>query len=90
MADICKRAIVEGLVQGVWFRGSAQIQAHKLGIKGWAKNLPDGRVEVMMCGDEAAISQLEVWLHKGPPMAQVTDVEVMEEAWHGVDEFTTM
>ncbi len=71
----CLRCIVKGRVQGVFFRASTQEQAERLGIQGWAKNLPDGSVEVLACGEEQDIAALRHWLHQGPPMAQVTGVE---------------
>ena len=72
---ICLRCLVAGRVQGVWYRGSTQRQALALGITGSARNLPDGRVEVLACGDEAALQQLQDWLWQGPPAAEVTDVQ---------------
>lgn len=72
---ICLRCLVAGRVQGVWYRGSTQRQALALGITGYARNLPDGRVEVLACGDEAALQQLQDWLWQGPPAAEVTDVQ---------------
>ena len=89
MAEVCKRALVEGKVQGVWFRGSTREQARKLGVNGWAKNLPDGRVEVLMCGSEEAVAQLQQWLHEGPPMASVSAVEVTDDQWQEFSSFTT-
>lgn len=89
MDKVCKRALVKGRVQGVWYRGSTQHQALELGITGWAKNLPDGRVEVLMCGDEEAVIQLETWLHQGPPMAEVESVDITEDIWQAFDSFTT-
>ncbi|MRI35340.1 acylphosphatase [Endozoicomonas sp. OPT23] len=89
MANQCRRALVTGRVQGVWFRGSAQQQAKKLGITGWAKNLPDGRVEVLMCGDVASLDSLQQWLKKGPPLARVDDLKVSEESHQAFSEFTT-
>ena len=89
MANVCKRAFVEGRVQGVWFRGSTQEKARELGIVGWAKNLPDGRVEVLMSGSEAAVAALEQWLHKGPPLARVDNVAIAEEQRQAFDSFTT-
>lgn len=70
----CRRFFVSGRVQGVFFRGGTQTEARRLGIKGWAKNLPDGRVEVLACGNEKALAALAEWLYHGPPHAQVTDV----------------
>ncbi|WBA80172.1 acylphosphatase [Endozoicomonas sp. GU-1] len=89
MADVCKRAFVEGRVQGVWFRGSTQERARRLGIGGWARNLPDGRVEVLMCGSEEAVARLEEWLHKGPPLARVVNIAITEESLQAFDSFTT-
>jgi len=70
----CLRCIVKGHVQGVFFRASTQEQAKHLNIQGWAKNLNDGSVEVLACGDETKIEQLKKWLHQGPPMAHVESV----------------
>ncbi|HEY6941055.1 acylphosphatase [Dokdonella sp.] len=66
---------VSGLVQGVFFRASTQARAHELGLAGWAKNLADGRVEVVASGDSAALDELERWLRRGPPGARVDAVE---------------
>lgn len=75
MADICIHAFVSGRVQGVWFRQSTKEQAQALGLTGWVRNLPDGRVEVMIYGEERAARQLESWLSQGPELASVADVE---------------
>lgn len=69
--------IVSGRVQGVWYRGSAQEQARKLGVTGHARNSPDGTVEVLACGDDAAVDAFIAWLHKGPMLARVETVQVM-------------
>ncbi|MGD8378498.1 MAG: acylphosphatase [Gammaproteobacteria bacterium] len=70
----CRLYLVSGRVQGVFFRASTARQASRLGIRGWAKNLPDGRVEVLACGERAALAQLEDWLWDGPATAEVDDV----------------
>ncbi len=70
----CRRYYVSGRVQGVFFRDSTRRQARILGLSGWARNLPDGRVEVLACGEEQALAAMERWLWEGPPQAQVTDV----------------
>ena len=70
----CRRCYVSGRVQGVFFRASTTEQAHLLGIHGYARNLPDGRVEVLACGTDAAVQQLCDWLTQGPPAARVSDV----------------
>lgn len=69
------RFLVEGKVQGVWFRASTREQALALGLRGLAKNLDDGRVAVLAVGDAAAIEALARWLEHGPPMARVDRVE---------------
>ncbi|MFE0501966.1 acylphosphatase [Lysobacter soli] len=71
------RFVVSGKVQGVFFRASARDRAQALGLRGFARNLPDGRVEVLAAGDDAAIDELAAWLREGPPMARVDDLERM-------------
>ncbi|MDH3526576.1 MAG: acylphosphatase [Gammaproteobacteria bacterium] len=71
----CRRCLVSGHVQGVFFRASARQQAMALGLTGYARNLPDGRVEVLACGDEAALQALQAWLRKGPAHAHVSGVQ---------------
>ena len=74
----CRRFIVRGHVQGVWFRASTREQAERLGLGGHALNLPDGRVEVFVCGAEDALDRLAAWLWRGPPLAVVEDVSSEE------------
>lgn len=69
------RFIVSGRVQGVFFRASTREQAQRLGLRGHARNLPDGRVEVLAIGDADALDILAAWLQDGPPMAQVAQLE---------------
>jgi len=71
----CRRFRVTGRVQGVWFRESTRREAVALGITGHAINLPDGTVEVLACGEPAALDLLAGWLKQGPPMAVVQRVE---------------
>ena len=71
----CCKFFVSGKVQGVFFRASTQRQARALGITGHAINLADGRVEVLACGDDAALTELESWLREGPDSAEVSQVE---------------
>ena len=67
-------ATISGRVQGVWFRASAVDQARELGLVGWVRNLPDGRVELVAEGPQADLEALEKWCHRGPPLAQVREV----------------
>ena len=75
----CKRYLVSGRVQGVFYRGSAQRQAKQLGLKGWVRNLSDGRVEMLAFGDEDSLNTIEKWLEIGPEYAKVTNIEVIDE-----------
>ena len=75
---VCKRCIVSGRVQGVFYRTSTAERARALGVTGYAKNLADGRVEVFACGAEAAVKELCEWLWEGPPAARVEGVEVSD------------
>ena len=72
------RCLVSGRVQGVFYRASTRNEAEKLGVTGYARNLPDGRVEVLACGEEHAVRALRDWLEIGPPAARVTKVECEE------------
>ena len=70
----CARFVVSGKVQGVFFRASARDQAQRLDLSGHAKNMADGSVEVIACGDVANIKALERWLQTGPAAARVVSV----------------
>lgn len=71
----CRRYLVSGRVQGVFFRASTRARALELGLRGHAKNLPDGRVEVVACGVAGMLDELEIWLRHGPPLAKVSGVD---------------
>jgi acylphosphatase len=71
----CRLYRITGRVQGVWFRESTRQQAEPLAITGYAKNLPDGSVEVLACGEPDALDRLGNWLHRGPAMARVDRVD---------------
>ena len=72
------RFLVSGKVQGVWFRASTRDEALRLGLRGHARNLDDGRVEVLVAGDAVAIDALAAWLGHGPPLARVDQLERRE------------
>ncbi|HEY8514170.1 MAG TPA: acylphosphatase [Candidatus Binatia bacterium] len=74
---------MRGRVQGVWYRGSTRDQARRLGLRGWARNLADGSVEVVAEGDPDAIEQLVAWCRTGPPGARVTGITVQREPVRG-------
>jgi len=71
---ICKRSFVSGRVQGVFYRATCVSKAEALGLTGFARNLSDGRVEVLACGDDAAVDAFVAWLWEGSPASKVTDI----------------
>lgn len=85
----CMRFLVSGRVQGVFFRGATQTRARHLGLCGFAKNLSDGRVEVVACGELAGLEQLQHWLWQGPPHARVDNVEAEEIPERSFADFET-
>lgn len=72
---------VSGKVQGVWFRASTKEQADTIGVTGWVRNLPDGRVEVMAAGERQQVAKLYAWLQHGPRLAKVTNLTYEECPW---------
>ncbi|MGH8293972.1 MAG: acylphosphatase [Steroidobacteraceae bacterium] len=80
---ICKKCLVSGRVQGVFYRGAAAQRARELGVRGYARNLPDGRVEVLACGEEEAAQTFVSWLWTGSSASKVTAVEVADAPEHG-------
>ncbi len=87
MSNIRVRLIVQGRVQGVWFRDSTRREALSLGVFGWVRNRPDGTVEVLAEGPEESVRKLVSWCRQGPPAAKVTMVKETGEKWEG--EFTS-
>ncbi|WP_407700615.1 acylphosphatase [Steroidobacter gossypii] len=75
---IARRCFISGRVQGVFFRASTRQKATELGCAGYARNLPDGRVEVLAVGEPQAVQSLVDWLWQGPPAADVKQVDVQE------------
>lgn len=68
------RFVVRGTVQGVFFRASAREQAVALKLTGYARNMVDGSVEVVVYGEPSAIDRMETWLHDGPDAAEVNEL----------------
>jgi acylphosphatase len=81
--NIRKHLIIEGLVQGVWFRESTRRKAVSLGVSGWVKNRTGGTVEALLEGPEDAVLKLVDWCRKGPSAASVTRIQETGEAWRG-------
>ena len=78
---------IEGRVQGVFFRASTRQKAQTLGIDGWVRNLPDGRVEAVFEGDEGDVGKAVSWCHRGPRSARVEDVDISWEEPQGESGF---
>ncbi|UZR30426.1 acylphosphatase [Methylococcus mesophilus] len=74
---------VAGRVQGVWYRASAARKASELGLTGWVRNLPDGRVELVAEGNAETVDALLSWCRRGPPLARVAGLDVREVAVTG-------
>ena len=73
------RVLVSGRVQGVFFRDSTREKAQALGLSGWVRNLPDGRVEAVFEGDGDRVGEMLSWCEDGPPDAQVQNVSTENE-----------
>jgi acylphosphatase len=82
-----RRLLVRGRVQGVWFRDSCRQQALRWHVHGWARNMEDGRVEVVLEGDAVGVAEVERWCHAGPSRAIVTDVLAFTEPPEGLTTF---
>jgi acylphosphatase len=75
---VCRRSFVSGRVQGVFYRATCVRQAASFGVTGYARNLNDGRVEVLACGEAAAVEQYVAWLWEGSPSSKVTGVDTSD------------
>ncbi|HBF42562.1 MAG TPA: acylphosphatase [Desulfobacteraceae bacterium] len=83
MNNIRMRIVIEGRVQGVWFRDSTRREADRLGVFGWVKNRPDGAVEVLVEGSETHVEKLISWCRHGPSAAKVHWLHDCREEWQG-------
>ena len=83
MDEVIRRFLIVGKVQGVFFRQSARFEAQRLSIRGWARNLPDGSVEVFAQGGAAAVDALREWLRRGPARARVDGVSETDAGGSG-------
>jgi acylphosphatase len=75
--------MISGRVQGVFFRYKTQEQAQNMGVAGWVRNLPDGRVEAVLEGGQEDVERMMQWCRQAPPMAEVEDVDVQWEDFKG-------
>ena len=83
MADKRMHVFIEGKVQGVFFRAETQKTANNFNVKGWVKNIYDGRVEALFEGKEEDVKRVVLWCQQGPACSSVTKVEVKEEPFTG-------
>jgi acylphosphatase len=74
---------ISGMVQGVFFRSETRHEAKKLNVKGWVRNLPDGKVEAVFEGEQENVKELVEFCRRGPPGARVTDVDIIWENYTG-------
>ena len=74
---------VSGIVQGVFFRANTKDLALRLGVNGWVRNLPDGRVEAVFEGEEEKVKEIIEFCKKGPPGSRVDEIDVKEEEYKG-------
>lgn len=72
----------------MFYRAATQATARRLGLTGWVRNLPDGDVELLACGDAERLAELEKWLWRGPPHARVTQVTATDASDHSFADFT--
>lgn len=84
----CRYYRVRGRVQGVFFRASARQEALSGNLTGWVRNLPDGDVEAVACGQLSDLQAFEAWLREGPELARVDSVQVEKMEYRDFPEFT--
>lgn len=84
---VCRYGLVAGLVQGVGFRAYVRRVARAAELGGYANNLPDGRVEVLLCGDAGKVGEVEALVALGPPAAQVRSIEWESRTCSDLDDF---
>jgi len=73
--SFCEKCTITGLVQGVFYRTSTKQQAEKFGVTGYVKNMPEGHVEVLICGKPEAVGHVKAWLWDGSAQSHVSNVK---------------
>jgi acylphosphatase len=82
-----RRVFISGLVQNVWFRATTAKQAARAGVRGWVRNLADGRVEAVLEGTADAVNVMIDFCSRGPELARVDRIEVVEESPENLEDF---
>ena len=82
-----RRVLISGLVQDVWFRATTAKQAARAGVRGWVRNLADGRVEAVLEGTADAVNEMIDCCSRGPELARVDRIEVIEESHENLEGF---
>ena len=82
-----RRVLISGLVQNVWFRATTAKQAARAGVRGWVRNLADGRVEAVLEGTADAVNEMIDFCSRGPELARVDRIEVVEESPENLEDF---
>ena len=85
-----RRVLVSGRVQGVWFRDTCEREAVARGVAGWVRNRDDLRVEAVFEGPAVAVEEMVAWCRIGPPHAEVSGVEIVEESPNGETAFRVL
>lgn len=81
------RLFLTGSVQGIFFRQFVKDQAEKINVRGFVRNLEDGRIEIFTEGDEEAVDKMLAICKRGPPHAQIRHIEEKPESFQGFKEF---
>ena len=82
-----RRVLISGLVQNVWFRATTAKQAARADVRGWVRNLADGRVEAVLEGTADAVNEMIDFCSRGPELARVDRIEVVEESPENLEDF---
>lgn len=84
---VCRRFLVSGRVQGVGFRYAACVEAERLGLTGWVRNLVGGDVEAVACGETDKVRAFEQWLWQGPRAARISQVAAADTSLQTFENF---
>jgi len=87
MAVICKHCVIDGRVQGVFYRASAYKKAQSIGVKGWVRNMDDGCVEALVQGEQDLVDDMLDWFWQGSAPSHVTSVRCYDEQPIATDDF---